>query len=168
MDTNKGLYKEGDWIVHPVYGIGQITSKANKGLSGKKQLFYTVKIDDGQYWLAEENLNSKHVRPLATLVQIEDAIAQVQEAPESLPNSMLSEKKRQHLADESILSKACLIRDLHGKKTASKLSREETVWFRKIKNQFLSEWSMVSDEASNLLGKKLNLALKTSIEKGQS
>jgi RNA polymerase-interacting CarD/CdnL/TRCF family regulator len=168
METQEGLYKEGDWIVHPVYGTGQVIGKVNKGLSGKNQLFYTVKIDDGQYWLAEEHSKSKHVRPLATLVQIEDAITKVQEAPENLPDNLLSEKKRQHLSDESILTKACLIRDLNGKKAASKLSREETAWLRKIKNQFLSEWSMVSDETSNFLGKKLNLALKTSIEKVQS
>lgn len=170
MCTQEKKYSKGDWIVHAYHGIGQIQGQDKKTLEGEKRTFWKVKIFDGLYWLPIANTNAAHIRPLASKDQIKRALTLIQRPPGELPED---HKERGNeiskiLKDVSLISTARLIRDLHGRRVSTKLNSNEEIAFKKKKNQFLNEWSMIFGESREILEKKLDKALKTGIEKSSN
>jgi len=167
MCIQQATFEKGDWIVHPFYGIGQISSKVKKRFEGKKQIFYMVKKNDGKYWLNAKNTTSKHIRFLSSKAEIKQALTIIQKPPANLLRDKIQRRKKfiQAVVNGSLFTEARLIRDLHGKKISSKLDYWEETRLKMIKDQFLCEWSLVTNEDREILGKRLKKALITSIEK---
>ena len=167
MCIQQATFEKGDWIVHPFYGIGQISSKAKMKFEGKKQIFYMVKKKDGKYWINAKNTTSKHIRPLSSKAEVKQALTIIQKPPAKLLKDKIQSRKKfiQAVINGSLFSEARLIRDLHGKKISSKLDYWEETRLKMIKDQFLCEWSLVTNEDREILEKRLKKALITSIEK---
>ena len=167
MNVNQNTFRKGDWIVHAFYGIGQIVGKAKMEMSGKLRTFITVKIKDGKYWLSKNNTNIDYIRPLASPNEIFQALTVIRKRPKELPEDYREKKAKilETMEDGSLLSNAQLIRDLHAKKLTSKLSKEERSWLKKLKNQFVYEWSLVYEEKKRTAEKRLQKAMKLSITK---
>lgn len=167
MSIQQATFEKGDWIVHPFYGIGQISSKVKKKFEGKKQIFYIVKKKDGKYWLNAKNTTSKHIRSLSSKAEVKQALTIIQKPPAKLLKDKIKRRKKflRAVVQGSLFSKACLIRDLHGKSVSSKLDYWEETRLEMIMNQFLDEWSLVSNEDRGLSEKQLKKALMISIEK---
>jgi len=164
MQTSKTQFHVGDWIVHAFYGIGKIVDKEKMKLSGKVQTFFTVKLKDGKYWLSKNKSKAQHVRPLATIQEMEKALQEVERKPQGLPKQFRSRKKDilEIIEKGSLIDNARLLRDLNGRKAKNKLNFEDRNWFAKIKKQFIREWSLVSGKKKSTLKKKLNHALAKS------
>ena len=167
MNVNQNTFKKGDWIVHAFYGIGQIVGKAKMKISGELRTFITVKIKDGRYWLSKDNTNIDYIRPLASPNEIFHALTVIRKRPQELPEDYREKKAKilETMEDGSLLSNAQLIRDLHAKKLTSKLSKEERSWLKKLKNQFVYEWSLVYGENKRTAERRMRKALKLSITK---
>ena len=167
MCTQQATFEKGDWIVHPFYGIGQISSKVKKKFEGKKKIFYMVKKKDGKYWLNAKNTTSTHIRSLSSMAEVKQALAIIQKPPADLLKDKIQRRKKflQAVVNGSLFSEARLIRDLHGKKFSSKLDYWEETRLKMIMDQFICEWSLVTNEDCEILNKRLKKALKTSIKK---
>jgi len=167
MCIQQATFEKGDWIVHPFYGIGQISSKVKKRFEGKKQIFYMVKKKDGKYWINAKNTTSKQIRPLSSKAEVKQALTIIQKPPAKLLKDKIQRRKKfiQAVVNGSLFSEARLIRDLHGKKISSKLDYWEETRLKMIKDQFLCEWSMVNNEDRKILEERLKKALIISVEK---
>lgn len=166
MNVNQNTFRKGDWIVHSFYGIGQISGIVKKKVEGKKQVFYMVKKKNGKYWLHSKNTNLKQIRPLSSKTEIKRALTIIRKPPAKLLKDKIQRRKKfiHAVVNGSLYSKARLIRDLHGKRVSSKLDYWEETRLKKIKNQFLYEWSLVNNEDREILEKQLKKALNASIE----
>ena len=167
MNANQNTFKKGDWIVHSFYGIGQIIGKVKMKLSGEIKTYFSIKIKGGRYWLSKDKTNEKYIRPLASPNQIFQALTVIRKKPQELPEDYREKKAKilETVEDGSLLSNAQLIRDLHAKNLTSKLSKEEKSWLKKLKNQFVYEWSLVYGEKKRTAERQLRKALKLSITK---
>jgi RNA polymerase-interacting CarD/CdnL/TRCF family regulator len=167
MCAQENNYSKGDWIVHAYHGIGQVKGKDKKTVEGEKQTFIRVEISDGQYWLPIANIDANYIRPLASRDQIKQALNLIRRPPQELleDHKQRGNEISQILKDVSLYSTARLIRDLHGRRVSSKLNSNEENALKKMKKQFLNEWSVIYGEGQETLEKKLTNALKTGIQK---
>lgn len=164
---HQDTFEKGDWIVHPFYGIGQISGTVKKKFEGKKQIFYRVNKKDGKYLLHAKNTTSKHIRSLSSKAEIKQALTIIQKPPTKLLKDKIQRRKKfiQAGVNGSLYSEARLIRDLHGMSVSSKLDYWEETRLEMVKKKFLHEWSMVNNEDREILEKRLKKALIISVEK---
>ena len=164
MNVHQSTYTTGDWIVHARYGVGQVKEMEKKELDGEKQDFYRVKTFDGEYWLSVSGIDVDYIRPITSEYKINRALTMIRETPEKLPENHTERSKAiiEAIKDSSLYTKACMIRDLHGKEQESKLNFSEEDAFLKMKKQFLDEWSVIKNVDRNILEEKLNNALNSS------
>ena len=43
MNNNKGTYSVGDWVVHLIYGVGQVKKLEKKPIGGNQKMCYRVR-----------------------------------------------------------------------------------------------------------------------------
>jgi RNA polymerase-interacting CarD/CdnL/TRCF family regulator len=48
------LFNVGDWVVHPLHGVGQVIGVERKPLAQEAQLYYEIAIVKGTLWVAVE------------------------------------------------------------------------------------------------------------------
>ncbi len=167
MNLEQKTYKIGDWIVHIFYGLGQIIGIDNRTLGGEKQIYHRVKTSDCVYWIPVSNIDFNRIRPISSINQIRYALAIVKKPPKKLSKDYIKRRKEisQTLNNVSLYSKVRLIRDLQGRRVTSKFNLNENIILKNITEKFLSECALVLGEAHFIVEKKLNNALKTSIER---
>jgi RNA polymerase-interacting CarD/CdnL/TRCF family regulator len=167
MSTEEEYFTKGDWIVHAHYGVGQVKQKEKKILEGVKKVFLRVKTFNAEYWLPIKSTKVPHIRPLASEYQIKKALTLIRKPPNTLPKDYKRRGKEisQVLNDGSLYSKAQVIRDLHGRKMTKPLNQTEVALFDKIKQEFLCEWSVITNKDDEVLAEKLEQALISSSEK---
>lgn len=160
-------YHIDDWIIHAIYGVGQVKSKIQKNLGGKKQTCLTVKTLTGVYYLPRYRWDSPLIRPLSSRYKIRKALSIIGQ-----PAKPLSDNHRQRskltsklVTEVSIYLKAEIIRDLYARKRSSKLDTGEMCLLENIIDQFLDEWSIVIGKDKEMLEEKLTRTLQTSFEK---
>jgi RNA polymerase-interacting CarD/CdnL/TRCF family regulator len=161
------IYSKGDWIVHTAYGVGQVKGKDTKILDGNKKSFLKVKTFSSEYFLPTKNWDVPHIRPLSSIYQMRKALSIIRKPPEPMRKDYKQRGKQisEALADPSLYSKAEIIRDLSGRKKTGKLNVSEGEIFEKTINEFINEWSVVSDQDKEELRERLDTALEISIEK---
>ena len=164
MNVQESAFERGDWIVHAYHGVGQVRDLENKKLDGQKQDYYRVRTFNGEYWLSASRAEVDHIRPITSEYQINKALKMIREAPEKLPENHTERSKviSEAIKDPSLYTKACMMRDLHGKEQESKLNFSEEDAFLKMRKQFLDEWSVVKDVDREILEEKLDNALSAS------
>jgi len=159
--------KENKKIVHAVHGVGTITGKTTKVISGKKKSFFTVKTEKLTYWIPIASQHTERIRKLRAPSTFQSVLTLIRKKPEKLSNNFRSRLKylNEELAKCSLKSNAALIRDLHGRNMEKSLHVNESRIFDKLKRQFLNEWSISAGINRDKAEAKLNDALATSIEK---
>jgi len=166
-DMSDEIYAKGDWLLHSNYGIGQVKGKVKRVLDGEKSIFFKVKTSSCDYFILAENWDVPYIRRLSSENEIIRALSILRKAPKPLSQHH-KERHKQILdaaSDISINSKARMIRDLYGQKRTGKLNYREKSSFERIINEFLREWSIVSDIEIEVLREKLYKALYTSFSK---
>jgi len=164
MNVQQSTYEKGDWIVHANYGVGQVRDLEKKELDGKKKAFYRVKTFNSEYWLSANRTDVEYIRPITSEYKINRALTMIRQTPENLPENYTERNKviKEAINDPSLYTKACMMRDLHGKDQESKLNFTEEDALLKMKKQFLNEWSVIKDVDRDILEEKLDKALSTS------
>lgn len=167
MTVQGSLFTKGDWIVHARYGVGQVKGMEKKLVEGENKLFYKVKTFNGAYWLSVMRADAEYIRPVTSEYKIRQALTRIRKPPKPLPENHIQRNKAisEALKNNSLYSKAHMIRDLHGKQVESRLNFKEEDALMKLKEQFVNEWSVVACLDRSLLGEKLERALATSVER---
>lgn len=161
------IFSKGEWIVHSAYGVGQVKGKDTKVLDGEKRSFLKVKTFSSEYYLPTNNWDVPHIRPLSSMYQMKKALTIMRKLPEPMNKDHKARGKQisEALSDISLYSNAEVIRDLNGRKKLGKLNVTEGELFEKIINEFINEWSIVSELERDELREKLDKALEISYEK---
>jgi RNA polymerase-interacting CarD/CdnL/TRCF family regulator len=164
-------FEVGDWIVHHYHGIGRIEAIVEKGLADKGKLYYQVVTKDMKYWLPIEDEDSKHVEAIRTKAEFEEAIKVFTTTPKPIAKHYKARKKRIHKRWQNgdLLSRAKLIRDLHGRNIIQKLSFNERETLETLKTFFIEEWlvadpNLSKDKAAARMNDLLSLGLDKIVE----
>lgn len=135
---------EGDWIVHSRYGIGQVMCLEEKALSGETEVYYNVKTEGFNYWLSISNLGSGRVRPIAGSTDFDEALSLIGAEPTLLDENYHNRLQgiNNLLAENTIFSKAQLIRDINARNVRKDIHANERGILETLKNQFVNEFAL--------------------------
>ncbi|MFO7536740.1 MAG: CarD family transcriptional regulator [Chloroflexota bacterium] len=139
--------KEGNWIVHKRYGIGQIQGVEEKNISGESADYYRVETHNSIVWLPVDDLNKDAFRALASPEEVEEAVDILQRPPRQMASNFNTRKKRIRdvMGKNSLLSIARLVRDLWYRQTGRTLSNTEHRALRRFMQRLAAEWSVCRD-----------------------
>jgi RNA polymerase-interacting CarD/CdnL/TRCF family regulator len=170
MSEETPLYSKDDWIVHLVYGIGQIKAVEKKSIAGETRQYYRVKAEESEYWVPVDDANNETVRPLASPKRIKRALRILKKAPEKMATNYKIRRKRirDTTLDGALRSDIELMRDLFARQSARGLNPTEEESFRTLKNRFLKEWSLSLDIDIEEARQKFNQLLQQNQEMTQN
>jgi CarD family transcriptional regulator len=167
QETEKREYKIKDHVVYPKHGVGQITEFKKINIGGIAVETYVIKFDkDKANGMVPVNKQS-HLRPLATINQINKCISILKSKPK-IKRSMWSRRAQEYEAKISsgkIYELAEVVRDLNkGDDLMVDQSYSERQLFEKAYERILSEFQIVLDTSLEDTQKKLDKALKRNLE----
>ena len=152
-------YSIEDWIVHNVFGIGQIMSVEVKSISGAKVQYFRIQTKDSTFWIPIDRMNSAEMRPLSTKVEIQSVIAVLHRPSRAMSSDY---KKRDNAIrcvrrENKLEDIARLIRDLRARQLErGELNLDELKAMRASKQQLVEEWSIVTGERKDKVASRLD------------
>jgi RNA polymerase-interacting CarD/CdnL/TRCF family regulator len=166
MHENIIKLTQGDWIIHSRYGLGQVVGVEEKTLEDSKQSYYNVKTDSFSYWLSSSNLESGRIRRIAGSEEFSQALNLISTEPvnldENFRNRMLAINDL--ITENSILSKAQLIRDMHARNVRKDIHANERGILDLQKDQFVEEFVISCQIPENTARDQIRAALAKSSE----
>lgn len=142
-----GKFSDGDWIVHSLYGVGQVKGIEVKGISGEESEYYRIESADSIFWIPLDQMDGEAVRPLSSAEEIHQAISVLAQPAEA----MSSNHKIRQSRIEEVQSRsrpraiARLIRDLRAwQREKGGLNKSERSAFRTLRQRFADEWAIVA------------------------
>ena len=168
QETEKREYKVKDYVVYPKHGVGQITEFKKINIGGIDVETYILKFEkDKASGMVPVNKQS-HLRPLATINQVNKCISILKSKPK-IKRSMWSRRAQEYEAKISsgkIYELAEVVRDLNkGDDLMIDQSYSERQLFEKAYDRLLTEFQIVMGTNLEDTQKKLDKALKRSLEK---
>lgn len=158
-------FQIGDWVVHYSYGVGKVVDIIEKGLEGQQETFFEVSTSEIRYWIPIDKADSAHIEPIRSERDFDHAIQIIAKPPQQMTETQNRNKRviYERWLDGSLLARAALIRDLHGRNKIRELSYDEKVTYEKAENFFISEWIITNPDLSKTIAKqRLNKALELS------
>ena len=152
-------YSKGDWIVHSLYGIGQIKGVDTKGISGEETHYYRIKATDSTFWVPVDQMDSEVLRPLSTPEEIQQAIAALQKpAKEMSPNYKTRQSRIRRVQDRNTpRAIARLIRDLRAyQREKGALNKTERSAYRTLRQRLVEEWAIVVGSKAEKIAPELD------------
>jgi CarD family transcriptional regulator len=167
QQTEKKVYKVKDYVVYPKHGVGQITEFKKINIGGIDVETYILKFEkDKANGMVPVNKQS-HLRPLATINQVNKCISILKSKPK-IKRSMWSRRAQEYEAKISsgkIYELAEVVRDLNkGDDLMVDQSYSERQLFEKAYERILSEFQIVLNTSFEDTQKKLDKALKRTLE----
>lgn len=169
MSNEEQTYVVGDWVVHLIYGVGQVKKLEKKPIGGTMQLCYHVKTEDGVFWLPTGNADNERVRPIAGPKRIQRALKALKEAPKKMAGNFQSRRKRIRKVslDGDLSTDMKLLRDLNARQFKKGLNDTEQDAFNTIVKRFIQEWSLSKGIEAAEARQKLERFLQESRKKGK-
>ena len=167
VEKRRLRFEVGDWIVHASYGVGKVVDIVDKDMDGIRETYFKVSTADIEYWLPINKADAEHITPIRSQVAFEEAIKIIASPPEVIPESQNQYKRRiyERWLDGSLPARAALLRDLHGKNDIKALNYDEKEFYKKIEDEFITEWLITNPSLSHTEAKnQLNEALAISIQ----
>lgn len=137
-------FSQGDWVVHLVYGVGQIKAIEKKTIAGDAQKYFRVKIQDGSYWVPVGEPESGRVRPLASKEEILEALEILKEDPDPMAKNYKTRRKRimEDALDGDLDSDLVLIRDLTARQYDKGLNDGDKTSLDRVKARLVKEMAV--------------------------
>jgi CarD family transcriptional regulator len=158
-------FQKGNWIIHSIHGLGQITGLDTKQLEGKIQQYYVVVMNDHTtLWVPIQRGDEGSLR-LPTPKSEFDHLLNILRLPgEQLPDDRYQRQKeltdRMRLGtSESICG---VIRDLSSHNRHHKTNDNDTSVLQRAREFLLSEWMFSMDVPLSKAENDLNVLLKES------
>jgi RNA polymerase-interacting CarD/CdnL/TRCF family regulator len=143
------VYSEGEWLVHSVFGIGQIMGIEAKNISGANIDYFRIQTFNSTYWVPVNRVDSEKMRPVATLEEFARAIAILQRPPKAMSadhkvrKTHMERVQNQNMPEEM----ARLMRDLRARQRDKGVYHlDENNAIRTLKQRLADEWSVISGE----------------------
>lgn len=157
---------QGDWIIHSRYGLGQVVGVEEKTLEDSKQPYYNVRTYTFSYWLSSSNLESGRIRRIAHSDEFQQALNLISDEPVLLDENFRARMQgiNDLIAENSIQSKAQLIRDMHARNVRKDIHANERGILDIQKDQFIEEF-VISCQISEITAREqIRVALAKSSE----
>ena len=165
--TEKKLYNIKDYIVYPKHGVGKIVSVSKATMGGIEINFYKVFIEKDKLTLSIPINQQSHLRPVATINQINKSISILKSKPK-IKRSMWSRRAQEYEAKISsgkIYDLAEVVRDLNkGDDLMVDQSYSERQLFEKAYDRILTEFQIILGLSIEDTQKKLDKALKRNLD----
>ena len=160
-------FKEGEIVVYPKHGVGQISEFKKINIGGIDVETYVIKFEkDKANGMVPVNKQS-HLRPLATINQVNKCISILKSKPK-IKRSMWSRRAQEYEAKISsgkIYELAEVVRDLNkGDDLMVDQSYSERQLFEKAYERILAEFQIILNISLEETQKKLDKALKRNLE----
>ena len=167
QETEKKEYKVKDYVVYPKHGVGQITEFKKINIGGIDVETYVLKFEkDKANGMVPVNKQS-HLRSLASINQVNKCISILKSKPK-IKRSMWSRRAQEYetkISSGKIYELAEVVRDLNkGDGLMVDQSYSERQLFEKAYERVLSEFQIVMGVSLEDTQKKLDKALKRSLE----
>ena len=171
QETEKRQYKVKDYVVYPKHGVGIIKEFKSITIGGIDVNCYIIDIQKEKLELKFPVNKQSHLRPLATVNQVNKCISILKSKPK-IKRSMWSRRAQEYEAKISsgkIYELAEVVRDLNkGDDLMVDQSYSERQLFEKAYERILSEFQIVMNASLEDTQKKLNKALKRNLEEGST
>ncbi|TAK12879.1 MAG: hypothetical protein EPO32_07075 [Anaerolineae bacterium] len=158
-------FVKGDWIVHALYGIGQIMKTENRPINGRNQRCFLVETRDCEYWVPVGTEANPRIRPVVSPERLRRALTALRKEPILMDQDHRVRKTLIHtvMKDGLFLEMARLIRDLYGRARLSKLNDTEKNALDGIMERFAREWAVSADIPMDEARAKLESTLEQSL-----
>jgi len=165
--TEKKIYNIKDYIVYPKHGVGKIVSVSKATMGGIEINFYKVFIEKDKLTLSIPINQQSHLRPVATINQINKSISILKSKPK-IKRTMWSRRAQEYdqkINSGKIYELAEVVRDLN-KNThiEAEQSYSERQLFEKAYERLKAEFEVVLNTMTKEnVQKKMDKALKRDI-----
>ena len=139
------IFKIGDWVVHPLYGVGQVVKLDRKDFgSAPGQLYYEIAISQGTLWVMAET-PPEGLREITARADLPRYRAVLQGAP-MLLNKDYHQRRlelRERLKDGTFQARCEVVRDLTALGWQKRLSEPDATLLRAAREGLCHEWAEV-------------------------
>lgn len=144
-------FSKNDWIVHSIYGVGQVRGVESKSIAGTEQDYYKVKGLECTFWIPVDNSEESSVRPMVTPAQLKKALMTLSNEPNEMASKHTKRWRaiKEAMAEGTLISTCRIIRDLWARNKQKKLSASEQEMFRRLKDALFREWMVCAGLKSN-------------------
>ena len=167
MAAIKRSFREGDHIVHHRYGVGVVEAIDKKILNGMKKTYYRIKTSEMTYWVPVSGDIQSDIRKVSSLSTVKSALTLIRKKPEKIADHhrARTDKIKDRAYDLALMTKARIMRDLHGRQMKKSLNFQNQMILDKLKKEFVAEWEIVDEIDPEDAMKKLEEALSISASK---
>ena len=155
-------YKQGDWIVHADYGLGEIKKVVEKEISGEPKRYYRVATANSVFWVPVDQMDDDLIRPVSSAAQIEKAITLFAKDAKEMSSSYKIRQKRIRDARNQNTPQAVvrLLRDLkaHWRKKRTPNIHERRV-YQVLKRRLAREWALVTGNQAEKMESEIDYML---------
>jgi RNA polymerase-interacting CarD/CdnL/TRCF family regulator len=166
METNM-FYSVGDWVVHKLYGVGQIKGVEARPIHGESLKCFRVKTKDSTFWFPIAEEENPRIRHVASEKIMERVIKTLRRKASYLDTDRKYWKEQIAIAqsgsDLIFISK--LIRDLSTQQALRKLNQTEERALDYFRERLLREWAVIMRVDMNKVRPKLNAYIQESKDK---
>ena len=136
-------FKVGDWVVHPLHGVGRVVRLERKDFgSPPGQLYYEIAITQGTLWVRAET-PPEGLRGLTSKADLPRYRAVLQSTPTPLNKDYHQRRGelRERLRDGSFQTRCEVVRDLTAQSWQKRLSEPDAALLRTIREGLCREWA---------------------------
>ena len=157
------MYEQGDWIVHAVHGIGQITGIEEKEISGEPTQYYRVKTEQSILWIPMDGGETPAVRAPVSEERLLEALDCFEEPAEPLPTRYDQRRQQLHKmrARAGVGNQVRILRDLYAHKQHHSLRLSERRYLDQLQARLVLEWTLAGDLSASEAEHRLQQRLAT-------
>jgi RNA polymerase-interacting CarD/CdnL/TRCF family regulator len=136
----------GDWVVHPLHGVGQVISLGRKQFAaGPDQAYYEITISQGTLWVQTDVPTG--LRALTTKSDLPKYRAVLQSLPSTLNKDyhQRRDELRQRLKAGTFQAQCEVVRDLTALGWQKRLSEPDAMLLRTTRDGLCREWAVAAD-----------------------
>lgn len=162
MASEQHKFNKGDWIVHPVYGVGRIKKLEKKRLDGQRQEYYRVEAGETAYWIPLVGIEESRARKVISQADFRKAVQLLEKPPKTMDaNYKVRRKRINDVLTHGLLNPTIrLVRDLWARNRKNRLNDSEKNALRRIMDNLVDEWAITegisTEEASIQLNEMLD------------
>lgn len=135
-------FRVGDSVMHWTYGLGQVVGLEERVLSGKKNLYYVVKIRELTVWVPADGNLVNRLRPPTTPAGFKQLFAILASPGETLPDDRQERKVQlvDQLKDGRAETLCRVIRNLSAYQRVRPLNDNDQSLMKRTRDALIDEW----------------------------
>ncbi len=136
-------FNVGDWVVHPLHGVGQVKGLERKQVAQETLLYYEIAILKGTLWVAVEAPLAERLRGVTTKGDLPRYRSVLKSSPTLLDKDYHQRRGelQERLRQGTFQSKCEVVRDLTAYGWPRPLSEVDAALLRRARESLCQEWA---------------------------